>query len=368
MSATNLQIGTRSTPLGRPVARGWIAIALIAANLSLPTTAAAQTGGTQGGFQPPTLGGGQTGGGSNQTNFPTLPSVTSGQGTAPATQVPGATPSMLYPSEDFRLSPGDLINVRLFLVENYNATVRVGQDGNAHLPLIGNVNLQGLTVREAQALIAQKLSEGGFYRQPEVLILVLDTVNGSVLITGEMHAQVPVTNERSLREVLLYAGGLPANASHTIKIVRPGLKQPIVVDLGTDLASSAAANEPVRPRDIIQVTRANVVYLLGAFLRQGAIPLDQATPLTLLQAASLSGGINFEGKNPDLRIIRTVGNERKVVSVNIRKIRDGKDPDPILQANDIVFLPTDNMKAVLKSLGVGGVLGLVSLVYAIRNY
>jgi polysaccharide export outer membrane protein len=124
----------------------------------------------------------------------------------------------------------------------------------------------------------------------------------------------------------------------------------------------------VHPHDIIQVSRASVVYVLGAFGRQGAVPLDQATPLTLLQLAALSGGINYEGKYDDLRLIRTVGTERKVVDVDIKKIRDGKASDPILQANDIVFLPTNDMKAVLKGLGVGGVIGLVSLLYAIHNY
>jgi polysaccharide export outer membrane protein len=72
-----------------------------------------------------------------------------------------------------------------------------------------------------------------------------------------------------------------------VKIVRPGLADPIVVNLGTDLASSTAANIPVLPHDIIQITRASVVYVLGAFQRQGAVPLDQATPLTLLQLGAL---------------------------------------------------------------------------------
>lgn len=275
---------------------------------------------------------------------------------------------MLYPGEDFTLSPGDLISVHLFMEPDYTATVRVGMDGTVHLPFIGNVPVQGLTVATAQALIGERLSAGQFYKNPEVIIQVIDTVNGSVLITGEVHGQVPVTNERSLREVLLTAGGLPATASHTVKIVRPGVAEPIIVELGPDLAASSAANVPVRPHDIIQISRANVVYVLGAFQRQGAIPLDQATPLTLLQCAALSGGINFEGKYDDLRLIRTVGTERKVVEVDIKKIRDGKASDPILQANDIVFLPTNDMKAVLKSLGIGGVLGLVSLVYSLKNY
>jgi polysaccharide export outer membrane protein len=111
-----------------------------------------------------------------------------------------------------------------------------------------------------------------------------------------------------------------------------------------------------------------VVYVLGAFKTQGAVPLDQASPLTLMQLAALSGGVGFEGKYADLRLIRTVGNDRKVVKVDIKKVRDGKADDPILQANDIVFLPSDTMKATIKSLGVGGVLGVVSILIAAHAY
>lgn len=303
------------------------------------------------------------------------PSAAPPAAAAPAQTAPSAANdisiqpmSMLYPGEDFRLQPGDLILVRIFLQPDYQATVRLGVDGTAQLPFIGSVPLQGLTVRAAQLLIAERLRVGQFYRDPDVIIQVEDTVNGSVQITGELHATVPVATQRSLKEVLLTAGGLPATASHTVKIVRPGLKDPIVVELGTDLAASTTANVEVQPHDIIQITRASVVYVLGAFKSQGAVPLDQASPLTLMQLAALSGGVGFEGKYADLRLIRTVGNDRKVVKVDIKKVRDGKADDPILQANDIVFLPTDTMKATIKSLGVGGVLGIVSILIAAHAY
>jgi polysaccharide export outer membrane protein len=279
-----------------------------------------------------------------------------------------ASQSMLYPGEDFKLAPGDLIAVHVFLQPDYQATVRVGQDGSAQLPFIGSVHVEGLSVRAAQALIADRLRMGQFYEDPEVTIQVMDTVNSSAIITGEVRATVPVSSPRSLREVLLVAGGLPATASHTVKIVRPGVAEPIVVELGTDLASSTTASILVQPHDIIQISRASVVYVLGAFPRQGAVPLDQATPLTLLQLAALSGGINFEGAYADLRLIRTVGTERKVVKVDIKKIRDGRAPDPLLQANDIIFLPTDQMKAIIKSLGTGGVIGLATLLLTIHSF
>jgi polysaccharide biosynthesis/export protein len=299
---------------------------------------------------------GQTGG--SQIS---LPPVQNSMQTAPGvTASNAAADAVLYPGEDFRLGSGDLISVRLFLVQDYTATVRLDENGNVQLPLIGSVPLAGLSVRQAQALIADRLRQGEFFRRPDVIIQVLQTVNGT--------AEVPVTQQRSLRDVLLYAGGLPAAASHTIKIVRRGQKDPIVVNLGTDLASSSEADMPILPHDIIQITRASLVYVLGAFQRQGAFPLDQATPLTLMQCAALSGGINFEAKYADLRIIRTYGNDRKFVKVDIKRIREGKDPDPVLQANDIVYLPPSNLKAATKNLGVGGVLGLLGLVLSLRNY
>ncbi|HEV2645712.1 MAG TPA: polysaccharide biosynthesis/export family protein [Acidobacteriaceae bacterium] len=295
---------------------------------------------------------------------------------APASSAPAASlagspitaEAMLYPGEDFQLGPGDLISLHVFLQSDYVATTRIDADGNVNLPLIGSVNLKGLTVREAQALIADRLESGGFYAHPEVIMQVLDTVNGTALVTGEMHANVPVASERSLKDILLTAGGLPPTASHTVKIVRAGLPDPIVVELGTDLAASQTANIAVHPHDIIQISRASVVYVLGAFARQGSVALDQSSPLTLLQLAALSGGVGFEARNSGLSIVRTVGTDRKVIQVDLKKIRDGKSPDPVLQANDIVFLPTDKMKAAIKSVGTGGVFAIVSLLYTAHAF
>jgi polysaccharide export outer membrane protein len=291
--------------------------------------------------------------------------------TAPTSQAPLANQSMLYPGDDFLLGPGDLVAVRVFLQPDYEATVRLGPEGIVELPFIGNVTLKGITVREAQTLIGQRLRDGGFYRDPVVILQVLESINGSVIITGEVKYVVPVTGPRRLIDVISTAGGLPANASHTLRIIRAGSdgrENTIVVNLGADLTASSDAGMLVYPRDIIQVSRAGLVYVLGAFKNQTAVPLDQATPLTLLQLAALSGGIGFEGAYSDLRLIRTEGAKRVVVKVDIKKIRDGKAPDPVLQANDIVFLPTDDMKAMLKNLGVGGLLGIVSLLYTIHNY
>ena len=59
---------------------------------------------------------------------------------------------------------------------------------------------------------------------------------------------------------------------------------------------SAQVNIPIFAGDTILVARTGVVYMLGAFKTEGAVPLQQNTPLTLMQAATLAGGPGFEGK------------------------------------------------------------------------
>ncbi len=318
-------------------------------------------GGAAGLAQVPAGGEGQTG-----ASLPgiLMPATTTAQGPIP---LPMGNQSMLYPGEDFLLSPGDLLTVHVFGDQSYQPTVRVGLDGNVVLPYLGVLHLQGLTIREARQSITDGLRAGKYYRNPEISILVMESQNGSVTISGEVRATVPVTGQRRLLDVLSAAGGLPLNASHTVRITRPGMADPIVVNLGPDMTRSEAADLPIFPKDIITVARAGVVYALGAFTHQGSVPLDQASPLTLLQLVALSGGAGFEGKFEDLRIIRADGDGRKMLQVDFKKIRDGKATDPILQANDIVFLPTNGMKAIVKSMGTSGVVSLASILVSLRG-
>jgi polysaccharide biosynthesis/export protein len=283
---------------------------------------------------------------------------------------PTTDPAILFPTgHEIHLGPGDLITVHLYGSTDYTPVARVSLDGSVQLPLIGTVAVDGLSVHQAERLIAQRLVEGGMYRSPQVTLQLMESPNQVATITGEMHGVIPVVGRRRLFDVLAAAGGLPPTASHTITIQRPGVNQPIVIDLGTDPALSDKANIPVFPRDTIMVSRTGVVYVLGAFKTQGAIPLAQNSPQTLMQVAAISGGPGFEGKLGDLRLIRTVGLERKVVHIDIKRVMNGKEPDPVLQTDDIIFLPTDNMKAAIKSGGVSTLLGFASiLILALQSY
>jgi polysaccharide export outer membrane protein len=261
--------------------------------------------------------------------------------------------SILMPGlRDPMINTGDLLTVRVFGLAEFAPPVRVTVDGNIQLPLIGLVPVAGLTVNRAADIIAQRLSSAGMFVNPQVTIQVTEAAIQFATVAGEMHGIIPISGDRRLLDVLAAAGAMPPTASHVVTILRRGADAPIVVDLGTDPTKSAKADISILPGDKILVSRVGVVYVLGAFKTQGAIPLQQNSPLTLMQATALSGGAGYEGKYKDLRIVRTQGLTRTVVKVDISKVLKGTAPDPVLQADDIVFLPPDALKAVIKSGGI----------------
>ena len=301
-------------------------------------------------------------------------------------QVPTNDPALLRATErDIRLGFGDVLTIHLFGSADYTPVVKVTADGTVQLPLVGSIPVAGLTVEEVENLIAARLIAAGMFKNPQVLVELTAAVNQFATVTGEIHAVVPLIGVRRLFDVLASAtpgnnvnaqtvnanissgvlGGSgiawPSTASHIITIFRQGVAEPIVVDIGTDPAKVRDANIVILPHDLIVISKVGVVYVVGAFAKQGAIPLDQNTPLTLMQATALSGGAGFEGKYEDLRIIRTEGLQRKVVKVDIKRIEHGKDPDPILQADDIVFLPDNILKGALKNGGLATLIGVVDV-------
>lgn len=296
------------------------------------------------------------------------------QYTGPGTSTGGTATSaivttdrrLLFPaSPEVQISPGDLFQVHLFGQPDYAPSARVDVEGNVMLPLIGTVPLKGLSLSAAGLRIADRLKEAGVYLDPQVTLQLQEGPSAVATVSGESHGVVPIIGSRRLLDVLAVAGGLPATASHVVTITRPGAAEPIVVDLGTDPQRSDLANVPIFAGDTIIVSRIGVVYVVGAFKQQGSIPLTQYSPLTLTQATAISGGIGFQGRYDDLHLIRTIGDKRTVVKLDIKRIMYGKDPDPILQANDVIFLPDSTLKASIGNGSLPTLLGVVSLLISV---
>jgi len=80
---------------------------------------------------------------------------------------PTTDPAILYPkSREIVLGQGDVLTVHLYGMQDYVPVVRVALDGTIQLPLAGGLSVDGLSLHQAEELIAQRLTDLGMYKNP----------------------------------------------------------------------------------------------------------------------------------------------------------------------------------------------------------
>lgn len=272
-------------------------------------------------------------------------------------------PTNMEPGRAIELNPGDLISVSVYGVQDYRVKVRIAGNGVVDLPLIGGVPVAGLTVEQAQQEVARRLVERQMILAPDVLIQVEDSMVDVITVTGEVlnPRAIPAFAPMSLMDAIGATGGLKPEASHNLTILRKGATEPLLVILSSNPAQAIQQNVPLYPGDRVLVPRMGVVYVVGAVTHAGAFPISPNTPMTAFQAVTLSGGPGFQASLSYARIIRTSGGKRHEIPFNLGKVMKGTAADPIVQSDDIVYIPTNDFKASIKGGGIGIAVGLLYL-------
>lgn len=109
---------------------------------------------------------------------------------------------------DYRLGPQDLIEIEVFQADELNRTVRVNTRGEVSLPLVGIVEVGGLTVPEVEQLLADRLSDG-LLQDPHVSVFVKEYTSQRVTVEGSVNRPgiFPLQGRTSLLQALAIAGG-----------------------------------------------------------------------------------------------------------------------------------------------------------------
>lgn len=127
---------------------------------------------------------------------------------AAITGEPQPLASLAVVGSDYRITPNDLLEFDVYGIPDMKRSVRVNASGQVSLPLIGAVQLAGLTGQQAEALIAQRYAEK-YLQNPQVSLFIKEfttqrvTIEGAVLKPGIY----PVTGHLSLLRALALAGG-----------------------------------------------------------------------------------------------------------------------------------------------------------------
>jgi len=248
-------------------------------------------------------------------------------------------------SPPYRVGPRDVVRIEVFEEPDLNREVAVSEDGTLRLPLVGNVQAEGLTEKELAASL-QAILEENFLRRASVSVEVVQFLSRPISVLGAVRnpGTLGSAGRLTLIEALTQSGGLSESHGGSVQILRRasnGLTDQITIPVEALLVrADPDLNLPIFANDLITVPEAEevTVYLLGEVGSPGAITFRRSERITLLAALARGGGLSERASNK-IRIQRRVeaGDTRDLI-VNYRRIVAGEDPDPELRHGDVIII------------------------------
>lgn len=215
------------------------------------------------------------------------------------------------------------------------------------------------TENELSAAVQRELAKT--LRDPKVVVRILDRSNRAVaFLSGAVRSpkRFQIKRRVQLNELLVLAGGItdrssgeisifrPANLNCTepkrntegefVKASQPGGAETINIKIGDILRGDPAANPQILSGDIVTVSEAMPVYVIGGV----AVPqqISLRNQLSVTRAIATAGGLAKEG-NSVITIFRREGRETQLITADLEKIAAGQTEDPVLRPFDIVDVP-----------------------------
>ena len=289
----------------------------------------------------------------------------------------------------YSLAPGDKLNMRVFKMEGYEASVEVLSDGTINLPRLGTVDVWGLTLEEAKQLITDGYAR--ILRRPLVYLDLVEPRPIKVTVTGEVERPGVFTlNPKkengwpTLVEVVQKAGGISATGDLSkLEVIRPAQKRgggvktytfdyltvlregghapiPLIYD-GDSIRVYKAEN--LKNADMITTASSNFapatikVNVIGEVSKPGVVSVPSNAPLS--QAILASGGITRRGSDNTVELIRVDGEGKptvKSMGFNPKAVLSSPTNPPLRQGDVLVVnrtqlaRMTDGLKDALEPL------------------
>ncbi|MGK7896891.1 MAG: SLBB domain-containing protein [Xenococcus sp. (in: cyanobacteria)] len=291
---------------------------------------------------------------------------------------------------DYTLGAGDQIRLDIFQVEEYSGEYPVNVDGTISLPLVGGVNVEGLTLKQTEEVVAKQYAV--YLKRPIVNAGLVAPRPLRIGISGEVDN--PGTYEFQLgsatpdfptvTDMIEQAGGITTLAdvrNVQIKRVVKGRTTTFSADLWSLLNFGQLSQdislrdgdtiflptvEAINPSELERLSEASFglqidepisVAVVGEIFRPGSLVVQpeqlgggdgtngQSTdslPPRLTQAIQLAGGIK---PTADVRTVeirrKTWDGQEKLMTINLWDLFQSADADKdiILQEGDEIIIP-----------------------------
>ncbi len=139
-------------------------------------------------------------------------------------------------SNDYLLQPGDLLEVKVYMEENMDRTLRISAKGTITFPLVGNIRVGGMSVAAAENALSKELKR--YIKNPQISMLIKEYGNQTVYILGQVQkpsaVEIPPEKPLTVLEAITSVGGFTDIAAPSkVKVLRMdnGNQKAIDVDI-----------------------------------------------------------------------------------------------------------------------------------------
>lgn len=270
-------------------------------------------------------------------------------------------------ASDYLLGSGDLLQVRVFGVEELAATVRVSSRGYITLPLLNQVFVKGLSAREAEVEI-ESLYEAKYMKNPHVSVFVKEHVSQRITLVGQVKnpGTYDYPTKMKLLDVLALAGGLADKAGQSVQVHRAG-KSPkdessFLIDLDLLIEEGKTQlNIEINGGDVIFVPEAGVFFVDGAMRKPGVYNIKR--DMVLQEALLVAGGFAPYADEDTLTLIRRQANgQREIIELDIKN--DPQSKQIHIQDRDVLVARGSAWGKLTSGSGINiGIPGIIGFGY-----
>lgn len=154
------------------------------------------------------------------------------------------------------LGPGDVIEVRVFNEPELSGLHQISAEGSVRLPLVGTLQLAGLSADEANLAIADAYNVK-YLRNAQINVYVKEFNSRKVYVLGQVNKPGPFRYEERMTVIaaIAQAGGTTrlADANRTIITREKSGEQFRVTALVGDIGKGQAPDVELLPGDIVFV-------------------------------------------------------------------------------------------------------------------
>ena len=239
-------------------------------------------------------------------------------------------------AQDYVVGEGDVLRITVYDHDDLTTLARVSGDGVIAFPLIGQIDVKGLTLAQISQKISALLSDG-YIVNPQVNIFIQEFRSKKAFVMGEVAKPgiYVLPGQTTFLSVLSEAGGLTKDAGYKAIIKRKvsssaGNEEIITVDLRRLIEKGdTSLDVPIMDGDSIYITKAGVFYVTGEVKKPDAYKFEEGT--TVIKAVTMAGGFSDKASKGRVKVIRKkAGKEEILEKVSM--------DEPVLP-DDVIVVP-----------------------------